>query len=95
MDSILEGKTDRCWLECVKRCARTRELEVLFLEVWGKKKKKILKNGSVVAPLICQRLKISCLVGVSMCSLMAHFLTAADFILRSALPNRKHINLCD
>lgn len=84
MDSILEGKTDRLWLECVKRCARTRELEVLFLEVW-EKKKIILKNGSVVAPLICQRLKISCLVGVSMCSL----------ILRSTLPNRKHINLCD
>lgn len=93
MDSILEGKTDRLWLESVKRCARTRELEVLFLEVW-EKKKIILKNGSVVAPLICQRLKISCLVGVSMCSLMAHFLTAADFILRSTLPNRKHINLC-
>lgn len=37
MDSILEGKTDRCWMECVKRCARTSELEVLFLEVWKKK----------------------------------------------------------
>lgn len=81
--------------ECEEVCEDQRAGSSFLGGLEKKKKEKNLKNGSVVAPLICQRLKISCLVGVSMCSLMAHFLTAADFILRSTLPNRKHINLCD
>lgn len=94
MGSILEGKTDRCWLESVKRCAATRELVVLFLEVWGEKKEFFEKwFGCGTSNLSAVKNLMPC-----GCANVQPDGALPNFILHSFTPSAftlKHINLPD